>query len=155
MRVEVHLVDGTVVFAESELGDLGVGGPLLGGQKGVHPMLSRLRGLRAKAKRLGVWRVLLADTERGLVDATLLLRRLGVRLLYLIKHVYLKLELGLRALRLERLRAAGLRAASTLVEFFGAQRLLCDGDYLLYLGVRELVAQNLRATPMPQKEEQK
>lgn len=140
------MVDGSVVV--SEFGEFSVEDSDKEGRHRLVRMLARLRSLRSRARRLGVWHAVLEDTERGLVDATLLLRRLGVRLRSLIEKLCFKLERGLRAFTLERLKAAGLRAASTLVEFFNAHRLLEDEDYLLYLGVRELMARTLRATVM-------
>lgn len=99
----------------------------------------RLRRLRAKARRLGLWWNALSETERGLVDAALLLSKLGARISRILQKICLKLKDNLRFAALERIRERGLEASRPLVEFFGAaNRLLCDQEYLLYCGLREL-----------------
>lgn len=142
MRIETHLVDGTVIVADTQ-SETGDEAPTHTAAPSVHPILARLRSLRAKARRLGVWRHVLADTERGLVDATLLLGRLGARIQRIIHGLYLKLKNKLREAVLERFRRIGLEAAGRLVEFFKVG-LLEDGEYLLYCGLRELVLRGLR-----------
>jgi hypothetical protein len=156
MRIEIHLIDGTIVKTtviegsqEEDAKDTRED------VEQTDPIFNRLRSLRNRAKRLGLWFSAVGDTERGLINASLLLRRLGRRIRIILEQLSNTLGEKLRAATLDRLRQVGLRAARSLVDFFYprgvAVGLLNDPEYLLYLGVRETASAPLRAaTANPQ-----
>jgi hypothetical protein len=153
MRREIHLIDGTVLVkqeADPEGAECIVKPEYsAGGDKHLDPILSKLRSLRTKAKRLGVWSSVLVDTERGLVNASLLLTRIGRRIRIILLELSLKLQQRLRDAVLGGLRELGATVASRLVSFFcntgSTNTLLHDSEYLIYLGLRERAVNHLRA----------
>jgi hypothetical protein len=156
MRREIHLVDGSVLVQEG-FNSEGAESPVqpahsAGGDKKLDPIQSKLRSLRTKARRLGVWNSVLGDTERGIVNASLLLSRLGRRIRIILEELALKLKQELREAVLKGFREAGLNAAAPLVSFFRntplCLALTCDSNYLFYLGFRERVSRFLRAQPI-------
>ncbi|MEM0272256.1 MAG: hypothetical protein QW514_06935 [Thermoprotei archaeon] len=153
MRREIHLIDGSIIISEKQASDVEnsttVRSEHGGRETPVDPLLSRLRSLKAKARRLGVWQNALTDTERGIISASLLLERIGKRIRIILEELSLKLKQKLRVRVLSGLQELGLEVAAKLVTFFQGPNakadLLEDADYLIYLGFREQVSRTLRA----------
>jgi len=156
MRREIHLIDGTVLVEEGlnlEDAESSVENTDQGGKENrLDPIFNTLRSLRTKARRLGVWSRVLEDTERGIINASLLLAKLGRRIRIILEELSLKLKQSLRDAVLNRFREMGATAAAPLVRFFNnstlTATLLSDSEYLVYLGLRERVAHLLRTQPI-------
>jgi hypothetical protein len=153
MRIEIHLIDGTIVEKNvATAGGQGDDSTLPGSQRKADPIFNRLRSLRNRARRLGVWFSAVRDTERGIINASLLLRRLGNRMRIILERLMYKLQDILRRMALEGLRKLGYTAAKSLVEFFAESPvtvgLLGNDEYVMYIGVRELFLRNLRTVPL-------
>jgi len=156
MRREIHLIDGTVLVEEGlnlEDAESSVENTYQGGKENrLDPILNTLRSLRSKARRLGVWNSVLEDTERGIINASLLLAKLGRRIRIILEELTHKLKQKLREAVLGGFREMGVSAASSLVSFFSKSTntaaLLSDEGYLVYLGLKEKTLRFLRVQPL-------
>lgn len=155
MRREIHFIDGSVITMEAsqlERTSSPTENTPDGKDARIDPILSRLRSLRTKAKRLGVWNSVLEDTERGIVNASLLLSKLGRRIRIILEELTFKLKQKLREVTLEGFRELGLSAAAPLMNFFRNSAIQVapadDSGYLFYMGFRERFSHLLRAQPI-------
>lgn len=155
MRREIHFIDGSVITIEvSHLEHTSPSTEKTPNAKDTHidPILSRLRSLKTKAKRLGVWNRVLENTERGIVNASLFLSKLGRRIRIILEELTLKLKQRLREVILEGFRKLGLSAAAPLMNFFRNSAFQVafayDSSYLFYLGFRERFSRFLRTQPI-------
>ncbi|PSN85246.1 hypothetical protein B9Q02_07130 [Candidatus Marsarchaeota G1 archaeon BE_D] len=100
-----------------------------------------LRVLRKKAIRLRLWLSALSDTERGLLNASLCVEKIGLRLRFILSGIVVKLRKIVQEGYFLRLEQLGLESARRLVEFFygsseKAKELLQDRWFLRYHGLR-------------------